>query len=129
MVKKFLPEKNFRTFIFCLLFSFLYASNVFAADLEVKYPTIAGKTLTASSSLPDYMIYLFNAGMLVGIFAVFVSLVIAGVMYFLSPVSVELKTDAKDRVSGAISGLLILALTYLIITTINISIIGKIPLF
>lgn len=59
--------------------------------------------------------------MFIGFFGVFISLIIAGAMYFISPIdpSSELLSNAKDRVSGAISGLLILALTYLIVTTIN----------
>jgi len=64
-------------------------------------------------------LYLFYAGMAIGFLAVFISLVIAGVMYFLSAASAEARAQARDRFSGAISGLLILVLTYLIITTIN----------
>lgn len=108
----------FLSFLFIGLFC-LSINRISAADLEVQYPIISGQTITASSGLPDYVKYLFNAGMLIGSFAVFISLVIAGATYFLSPVSAELLAGAKDRVSGAISGLLILALTYLIITTIN----------
>lgn len=101
--------------------SFLhFAENrVFAAALEVQYPTVSGQSLTAQSKLPAFVLYLFNFGMLLGFFAVFISLTIAGVMFFLSPVNVELRASARERVSGAISGLLILVLTYLIITTIN----------
>ncbi|OGZ78422.1 MAG: hypothetical protein A2358_02620 [Candidatus Staskawiczbacteria bacterium RIFOXYB1_FULL_37_44] len=87
--------------------------------LEVAYPTIAGQTLTQAAELPQYVLYLFNAGMFVGFFAVFISLIWAGVLYFLSPAKADLRADAKDMVGGAISGLLILALTYLILTTIN----------
>jgi hypothetical protein len=87
--------------------------------LEVAYPTIAGQTLTQTSQLPEYVLYLFNAGIFIGFFAVFISLIWAGVMYFVSATSIDLRSDAKDRVTGAISGLLILSLTYLIITTIN----------
>lgn len=90
--------------------------------LEVAYPIIDGQALNEGTQLPQYVLYLFNLGMFVGFFAVFISLVWAGVIYFLSAASaasVDLRADAKDRVTGAISGLLILALTYLIITTIN----------
>ncbi|MDD4990569.1 MAG: hypothetical protein PHW31_04700 [Candidatus Pacebacteria bacterium] len=87
--------------------------------LEVAYPTIAGQTLTASTELPQFVLYLFNAGIFIGFFAVFISLIWAGVLYFLSPMQADLRADAKDRATGAISGLLILALTYLILTTIN----------
>lgn len=100
-------------------FFYLSATKAFAADLEVNYPKIAGQTIDSKTELPQYVKYLFNIGMFVGFFAVFISLIIAGATYILSPVSVELRSSARDRASGAISGLLILALTYLIIITIN----------
>ncbi|MCX6723930.1 MAG: hypothetical protein NT155_02000 [Candidatus Staskawiczbacteria bacterium] len=110
-------------FLLCLCISFFcYPTNkIFAAGLEIQYPIISGQNINTevNLTLPSYVKYLFNGGMFLGFLAVFVSLIIAGVMYFLSPISVEMHSGAKDRFSGAISGLLILALTYLIITTIN----------
>jgi len=108
-------------FLFCASFFYISTNKVSAAGLEVQYPTIANENPNTDTNLtlPKYVLYLFNGGMFLGFFAVFISLVIAGVMYFLSPVSAELRASAKDRVSGAISGLLILALTYLIVVTIN----------
>jgi len=90
-----------------------------AMNLEVSYPVISGQTINTDTKLPAFVTYLFNSGMALGYFAVLVSLVIAGVMYFLSPVNAGMLSEAKERVSGAISGLLILTLTYLIVTTIN----------
>ncbi len=117
--KKFILAVIFLVFL-CGNFSCFSTNKILAAELEVKsYPTIAGKTITPETKLPDFAIYLFNAGMLVGVAAVFISLAIAGVMYALSPIKSDLLGAAKDRVSGAISGLLILVSTYLIITTIN----------
>jgi hypothetical protein len=107
-------------FLFFLFFCFFCLPiNKVSAGLEVQYPVISGQTLTPNSTLPSYVKYLFNAGMFLGFFAVLISLVIAGIMYFLSPVNAELLASAKDRISGAISGLLILVLTYLIVATIN----------
>jgi hypothetical protein len=106
-------------FFLCVSLFYLPINRACAAGLEVQYPTIAGQSIGAGIKLPDYVKYLFNAGMFIGFFAVFISLTIAGVIYFLSPINAGARADAKDRVSGAISGLLILALTYLIITTIN----------
>jgi len=117
--KKFILAIIFLVFL-CSSFSCFFANKILAAELEVKsYPTIAGKTITPETKLPDFAIYLFNAGMLIGVAAVFISLAVAGVMYALSPIKSDLLGEAKDRVSGAISGLLILVSTYLIITTIN----------
>lgn len=103
---------------FCLSISCICAAGT--NGLEVQYTTgQGGQNLNSSTSLPAYITYLFNFGMAVGTAAVFVSFAIAGVMYLLSPASPGLLSNAKDRVSGAISGLLILVLVYLIVTTIN----------
>mgnify|MGYP000859099019 CR=1 FL=1 len=115
----------------CFLLFAIFLPSILAIELEVSYPVIAGNSLTQSSTLPDYVLYIFNFGVLAGFFAAFLSLIWAGVLYFLSPVSVDLRKDAKDRVYGAISGIVILSLTYLIITTINPQLsvlnIGKLP--
>ena len=120
MIEQYKKRKNsIASFIvfFCVIL-FLLSAQI-ALALEVQYPTISGQTITNNSTLPEYVKYLFNGGMFVGFFAVFISLTIAGVMFFLSPISAGARTNARDRFSGAISGLLILILTYLIITTIN----------
>ena len=122
-----MPTKNYKIisisvfFIFFWFFCWFWTpiNTTYATDLGVPYPEISGQTITANTKLPDYILYLFNTGMSIGFFSVVISLTIAGVMYFLSPVKPDLLANAKDRISGAISGLLILILTYLIITTIN----------
>lgn len=112
--------------LFCLFVAFLFISfsysprNIIsAAGLEVQYPAVAGQTIDAGVQLPDYIKYWFNLGTAIGFIIILVSLAAAGAMYFLSPVSTDLRTAAKDRASGAMTGLLIFVLTYLIITTIN----------
>ncbi len=109
-----------KIFAILLVTFFLLNTGFCFADLEVKYPTLAsGATLTASSDLTQYLKYIFDLGISIGFFAVFLSLVWAGVLYLLSPAKPSLLADAKDRISGAISGLLILVTLVLIITTIN----------
>lgn len=88
--------------------------------LEVNYPElITGAKIAADSQLPEYLKYIFDFGMFIGFASVFASLVWAGALYLLSPAVPDAISKAKDRVSGAISGLLILATFYLIMTTIN----------
>lgn len=124
-----LKYKKLLIFIFC---GFLVLSAIFlflpqktlAEGLEINYPTITdvkGNKLNigADTDLPNYLRYVFTAGIFVGFFAVFLSLIWAGVLYLLSPAMPDALSNAKDRVSGAISGLLILATLYLIMTTIN----------
>ena len=88
--------------------------------LEVNYPElITGAKIVAESQLPEYLKYIFDFGIFLGFFSVFISFVWAGALYLLSPAMPDALNNAKDRLSGAISGLLILATFYLIMTTIN----------
>jgi len=112
-------KKYYKTITFFLLFLCLFLGAFSAHALEVKYPeTITGSTITSTSDLAQYLKYIFDAGMSLGLSIVFLTFVVAGVFYFLSPVPGAI-AKAKDMLSGAISGLLILLLTYIIITTIN----------
>ena len=112
----------FVVFLF-LGFFYLPIKKISASGLEVQYPTISigGKSAAIGNDLPTFARYLFFLGMAAGFFSVLLSLIIAGAMYLLSPtnLSADLVSRARDRVSGAISGLLILVLVYLIISTIN----------
>src|SRR3989344_1985989 len=121
MIKK--NYKKLRFLFFCcflIVFLSLPAVKIFAANLEVDYPTlITGAKVDSNTDLPNYLKYIFDAGIFLGFFSVFLSLIWAGVLYLLSPAMPDALANAKDRVSGAISGLLILATFYLIMTTIN----------
>lgn len=131
---------KFSFLLFLILFcGFIGLAPVLASTngLEVEYPTLATgpvRTLDSNSTLPQYARYIFDFGMFVGFFAVFLGLAIAGVTYLLSgilPMTQVVKVlgidknfsgtrrEAKDRAVGAITGLIILVTTYLIITTIN----------
>ncbi|MFA6190469.1 MAG: hypothetical protein WC711_03145 [Candidatus Staskawiczbacteria bacterium] len=108
--------------IFLLVGSFYFPINKVFAQLEVKYPalpTITGGTTEPVSDLPSYVKYLFVGGVSIGFLIALISLVVAGVLYFISPINVSAKKEAKDRIMGSILGILILLLSYLIITTIN----------
>lgn len=88
--------------------------------LEVEYPQLAtGAKITAKSDLSEYLKYVFDFGIFIGFFFILLILIWAGVLYFLSPAVPNALSEAKDKISGAISGLLIFSLLYLIITTIN----------
>jgi len=113
-------KKKFNLFLIIFLLGFFVSGFCFAQTLEVDYPTLpGGEALAPQSSLPEYLIYVYTFGMYLGFGAVFLSLVIAGVLYLVSPVSPETRARAKDYASGALSGLLLLTTLYLITTTIN----------
>jgi len=119
--KVFIIFKKFSSllFLFFVCFCFFLTHKNFARGLEVSYPKVFGSELNENTSLPQFAYYLFNIGTGLGFSCALISLAIAGATYALSSTSLELKKSAKDRASGAISGLLVLLFTYLIITTIN----------
>ena len=94
-----------------------------ATGLEVQYPSVpsimGAQELAQNAELPAYVKYVFYAGVYIGGLVVFISLAIAGVMYFLSPVFPSLLSKAREWVSGAITGLLIFLFMYAIIATVN----------
>jgi hypothetical protein len=104
---------------FLCLFFFLSRKYAYALGLEIDYPEVSGLKPALGIAFDKYAEYLFNAGMMLGYLGVFIGFAWAGVLYFLSPLKSEFMSEAKERAMGAISGLLILTLTYLVITTIN----------
>ena len=120
MRKKYNFLFYFFSFLWLIAMFFSISDFSFAAELNISYPTLStGDTITSQTSVPGYFKYVFNFGIFIGFFAVFLSLVWAGVLYLMSPAKPDLLASAKDRVSSSISGLLILVTAYLIIVTIN----------
>ena len=116
--QKILFCRLFTIFLFSLIFFIsLPISKTLAVELNVDYP--AKFNITGQTEMPEYLKFIFDFAMFIGFSAVFLTLVFAGVLYLLSPAIPNALAIARDRVSGAISGLLILATVYLIITTIN----------
>lgn len=108
-------------FLISLVFFYFLPDRIKASSLEVKYPTSQSgfKPTSTDTPLPEFLKYIFDIGLFVGFASAFYSLSFAGVLYLMSPAKPELLSSAKDRVTGAISGVLILLMLYLIITTIN----------
>jgi hypothetical protein len=101
---------------------YLPTNNISAAGLEVSYPklpTNSAPPTTSDTPLEKYLKYVFDLGIQIGFWCVFLTLVVSGILYFVSPAAPGALAIARDRISGAISGLLILSLLYLIITTLN----------
>jgi len=106
-------------FIFTGIFSLFYFAK--AANLEVSYPVSkSGIALQSTNTpLPVLLKYIFDYGNFLGFMAVVYSLAYAGFLYLRAGAQPEALSQAKDRIWGAVSGILILLMTYLIITTIN----------
>lgn len=111
-------KKFLLTVIFTIL---LCADFALAAKLEVKYPISQSgiSIVDTNTPIPLFLKYIFDFGMFLGFATAFYSLAYAGILYLWSGAQPERRSEARDRVWGAVSGVLILALSYLIITTLN----------
>ena len=118
-------KKNLLLFTITVLIVFTGIFNLFyftkAADLEVSYPVSkSGIALQGTNTpLPILLKYIFDYGTFLGFMAAVYSLAYAGFLYLRAGAQPEVLSQAKDRIWGTVSGILILLMTYLIITTIN----------
>jgi hypothetical protein len=89
--------------------------------LEVQYPKIPGTTTPTviEFSFPEYAKYIFYFFIAVSGIAGLLVIVIGGVQYVISAGNIEKTKDAKDQITAAVFGLLILLCSYLVIYTIN----------
>lgn len=119
-IKKFL-------FIFTvsvlLLFS-LVGFGLSQGETEIIYPRLPTSTgvtppTTTKTLLPDYIKYLFTFSISIAGLIAFGSLVYGGVLYVMSTGDPSSLNAAKERISSAGLGLVILLSSYLILTTIN----------
>lgn len=115
---KYISLTFFVLFFIVLVFSQYF--NVFALEIpHSKYPTLPNGSSVDTSGLAHYLKYIFELGLFIGFTAVFFSFVYAGILFAMSGAITTMRSEARDRVSGAVSGLLILGLLYLILGTIN----------
>jgi len=108
--------------VLLLIIFMAFAFNVFGQgrELEIKYPEIQGeKPEETTTQVPDYVKYIFN--FLIGIGGVIAlgALIYAGFQWFTSSGSPERIQNAKEQITAALLGLVILFGSYLILFTIN----------
>jgi len=97
-----------------------FALEVFALEVGwPKSPGIPGVNLTDDSNLADLIRYFYEWGIAFGGLAVFIALVIAGFQYLTSMGNPALMKEAKDRITSALLGLVLLLGSWLILNTIN----------
>ena len=109
--------------IFLIAFICLILATVVSAverPLEIDYPEFGGfkPTTVQQTLLPDYIKYLFNFSLIIVGLIVFSALIIGGFLYLISSGNPS-KLDAKDRIFGALIGLVLLLSSWLILNTIN----------
>jgi len=116
MIKK---HKYFLIFFAIIILFFLNAS--FSYALETKnFPNIPfAQPITDNSDLPQFVSYFFTLGIyLAGVLAV-ISLALGGIQLIFSSVSPEARNNAIDRIKGAILGLVLTLASFIILQTIN----------
>lgn len=123
---------NIKKIIFFIVFLgiFLISFPVFAQECRTETdwpPSPMGTTLETQlvdgkckyPSLTILVKYLYEWGLFIGGLAVFIALLIGGFLYLTSVGDPGKMREAKDRISSALIGLVILFSIYLILNTIN----------
>lgn len=102
----------FLLFIFILAFG---AIGFASAELEINYPGLGKYDVT----LPTFIEYLFKTGIaIVGVLAL-ISFALGAVQYIISADNAEATSNAKDRMKGAILGIILTGASVILIQTIN----------
>ena len=94
------------------------------AALEVTYPNIPGyitpsSTCTGNDCLAIFAAYWFGFGIYIAGVIVLISFVVASVQLVASAGNPGMQGDAKDRIKGALLGMVLLISSFIIIKTIN----------
>ena len=113
-------KKITSTIVFLALFSFLFISTpIIAQGLEVDYPKVGTKTITSETEMPEYINYIFNLAIIIGVIVSIGALIYGGFGYLTSAGDPGKLQDAKDRIFGSLLGLIILLGSYLILNIVN----------
>jgi len=113
----FSKKKNI-LFLLVLIGIFSMGFKVFA--LELNWPSSPGGiTLDDNSILTELIAYIYEWAMAIGGIATFIALVSAGFQYLTSAGNATKMSDATKQITSAITGLVLLLSTFLILSTIN----------
>ena len=124
-------KKNiYKPLLFSIIFAsflFSFGQTVFALEIDWHghYPNILGlPAIDNSSKLPDYVSYIFGlATYIAGVVAV-ISLAIGAVQLILAASDPSMVSEAKERIRGAILGLILTVSAVVILQSINSAIIS-----
>jgi len=115
----FIMKKNKTIFLFLVIFFLLNLPSTTAGSLELSYPKIDEIQIEGTTSLPEYVEYTFTFAIwIVGLLA-FIILIIAGIKWIVSIDNSAVKAEAKNQISAALLGILILFSSVIIIEKIN----------
>ena len=112
--------KNKRQVFIILLFIMFFYSADFALALEINYPQIPGlPKITDNSGFPDYVGYFFTLGTYLAGALALMSFAVGAVQMIMSAGNPTTAGDAKGRMMGSILGLVLTISAFLILKTIN----------
>jgi hypothetical protein len=101
-----------------LIFSFVLAAE--DRELEIKYPAIFGlKPETVKTGLPVYVKYIYNFAIFASGLMALIALILGGIRYLTSAGDPTKLKEAREQISSAFLGIVILLGSYIILTAIN----------
>jgi hypothetical protein len=118
-----LKIKHFKSLFFIFILLVFLSSGSFVFALETIYPdlTFLGLPSMVAPKLQDYVSYFFGLGIILAVVLALISMTIGFVqMMYPSP---ETHKDAVDRVKGSVLGLVLTLSAFIILRTINLSLV------
>lgn len=109
-----MKKNSLKLILVIILFSVFLGNFCYAKNLLELPEKPAGTTI----ALPAYLKWVFDFGIAIGFFSLVLALIISGSLYIFSNAMPSLRSKAKEWLSGAFTGFLILVFLYLIIITI-----------
>ncbi len=125
MLLNIFSNKKNQGIVSLLLVSFIFLLPLIAnGKTEVEWPSIPNPgggvmTITDQTTLPELVSYLFTFSIMIAGLAAFSMLVYGGLRYLTSAGNAATQKDARDTITSAIVGLLLLLGSYLLLQLIN----------
>ena len=110
------------TYLFVLFFLFLILPKVVLADYPTQIPNDEGGFATVPQSeqaLPTYIVNIYHAALPIAAALAALVIIYGGYRYITSAGNPEALKDAKDIIVGALIGLVLLLLAYVILNQLQ----------
>jgi len=120
----FSNKKNQGALSLILLIFLCFFPLIVNGDTEVNWPTVpkvggGTMTITDSTTLPELVSFLFTFSIMIAGLTAFSMFIYGGLRYLTSAGNAATQKDAKDIITSAIVGLLLLLGSYLLLQLIN----------
>ena len=120
----FSNKKNQGVLSLLLLIFLCFFPLIVNGDTEVNWPTVpkvggGTMTITDSTTLPELVSFLFTFSIMIAGLTAFSMFIYGGLRYLTSAGNAATQKDARDIITSAIVGLLLLLGSYLLLQLIN----------